>query len=283
MIDFTKLQAIGNDFLVMMVEDVARSEHIPALARKICDRNFGAGGDGLIIVDQKGTRDAQFSSRIFNCDGTEAEISGNGTRCVAAYLMWAGLSAGPEIAIATKAGIKRGALVAREGLRFDFAFDMGKPELHSDRIPVILGDPSDTVVDRELDVNGEKVRVTAVSMGNPHCAVFVSDLSDGTFSRLGPLLESHPGFPNHTNVEFIRTVSESEIEVRVWERGVGPTLSSGTGSCASTVASVLNGRTSRNVTVHTAGGDLHVLWRDDGTLLLTAAAVVVFRGQWLAN
>jgi diaminopimelate epimerase len=283
MTEFTKLEAMGNDFLVTMVDDVADAVASPSLARRMCSRNFGAGADGLIVVDCKAKDDTAFSSRIFNADGGEAEVSGNGTRCVAAYLYYSGLWSGPEISIATAAGPKRGVLVRREGPRFDFSFDMGAPELRSDKIPVALDPPLDFVVDQRLDVGTQTVRFTSVSMGNPHCSLFLPDLDDATFFRLGPLIENHPSFPNRTNVEFIRPVSESEIEVRFWERGVGPTLSSGTGSCAAAVAAILNQKTSRRVTVSTAGGSLAVHWRDDGAVLLTASATVVYQAQWLLD
>lgn len=281
MIEFVKLQAMGNDFLITMVEDVAAGSRFSSLARRMCNRNFGAGADGLIFVDRKGTDDAPFSSRIFNADGGEAEISGNGTRCVAAYLYYGGLADGPGIDIATVAGTKRGVLERRDGLRFDFTFEMGKPELRSSKIPILLDPPQDTVVDQALDLGAEVIRYTSVSMGNPHCSLIVESLDDAAFFRLGPLIENHPLFPNRTNVEFIRPISESEIEVRFWERGVGPTLSSGTGSCAASVASILNKKVSRQVTVHTAGGILSVTWRDDGIVALTGSAVVVYKGQWL--
>ena len=283
MTEFTKLQAMGNDFLVTMVEDVAEAAEAPSLARRMCSRNFGAGADGLIVVDRKIKAGTSFSSRIFNADGSEAEISGNGTRCVAAYLYYSGLWSGPEIGIATAAGPKRGVLVRRDGPRFDFSFDMGAPEFRSDKIPVALDPALDFVIDQPLDLGTETVRFTSVSMGNPHCSLFFQDLGDAVFFRLGPLIENHPSFPNRTNVEFIRPVSDSEIEVRFWERGVGPTLSSGTGSCAAAVAAILNRKTSRRVTVRTAGGSLAVHWRDDGAVLLTASAVVVYQGLWLLD
>ncbi|HUK89724.1 MAG TPA: diaminopimelate epimerase [Blastocatellia bacterium] len=283
MIEFCKLQAMGNDFLVTIVEDVNRVIDTAELARRICSRNFGAGADGLIVVDRKGTEEAAFASRIFNSDGTEAEISGNGTRCVAAYLYWAGMWNEPEIAISTAAGIKRGVLRGMEGLRFDFTFDMGQPKVGDDSNAAKTGQEAQPGVDEELVVGGETVRFTEVSMGNPHCGIFLPELDDASFNRLGPLVESHPRFPHHTNVEFIKPISDSEIEVRFWERGVGPTMSSGTGSCAATVASVMNGKSSRRVTVHTAGGNLEVYWREDGRLMLTASAEVVYRGEWLSD
>jgi diaminopimelate epimerase len=285
MTEFTKFQAMGNDFLIVMVDNVAEASATATanLARRMCSRAFGAGADGLILVDQKGMGEARFSSRIFNSDGSEPEISGNGTRCVAAYIIWSGLASGPDIYVGTAAGIKPCTLISRDGPRFEFAIDMGQPELRSDRIPVTIEPPMESVVNHELDVNGELVRFTAVSMGNPHCCIFVDELSDALFSRLGPAIESHPRFPSHTNVEFIRPISDSAIEIRIWERGAGPTLSSGTGSCASVVASALNGKTSRRVRVHTAGGILEVFWAEDGSIRLTASAEAVYRGQWLLD
>lgn len=280
-IRFTKLQGLGNDFLIIPVEDVNTVSDARELARIMCERNYGAGADGAIFVTRTGDGGADFASRIFNADGSEAEISGNGTRCVAAYAYYAGLWNEPEINIATAAGIKSGRLVAREGLRFDFEFDMGEPRLASDDIPMALDQPLTRVAGYPLNLGGDTLEVTCVSMGNPHCTIFVPDLNILNVEEVGPLIEDHPAFPCRTNVEFARVVSRDEIEVIFWERGVGRTHSSGTGSCGASVAAMLNGLTERSVRVQTAGGALRVEWREDNSVALTGPAQVVYEGKWL--
>lgn len=292
---------MGNDFLVVEVDDVATlaagSGDVPPteqtngdtglspanLTIKMCSRNYGAGADGVIFVSRSRDAGADFASRIFNSDGSEAGVSGNGTRCLAAYLYHAALWSEPEIRIATVAGVKRGLLVSRQGPRFEFEFDMGKPDLSSRAVPMALDRPLDRVVAYPLHLGGDMFEVTCLSMGNPQCVIFVRNLSAVNLSEIGPLIEHHPVFPDRANVEFARAQSRDEIEIRIWERGAGHTLSSGTGSCASVVAAVLNGLTDRSVTVRTEGGALRVVWRDDDTVALIASAEVVYEGHWLAN
>ncbi|HWN99617.1 MAG TPA: diaminopimelate epimerase [Blastocatellia bacterium] len=286
-IRFTKLQGMGNDFLVVEVSDVALLDHgsegvLPAeLAIKMCSRNYGAGADGLVFVSPSSAAAADFASRIFNSDGSEAGVSGNGTRCLAAYLHHAGLWSEPEIRIETEAGVKRGRLVSRQGVSFEFEFDMGRPDLSSEAVPMALDRPLDQVVRYPLHLGGEMVEVTCLSMGNPQCVIFVRDLDAVNLSEIGPLLEHHPVFPDRANIEFARVISRDEIEIRIWERGAGHTLSSGTGSCASAIAAALNGFTNRSVTVRTEGGALRVFWGDEGTVSLTASAEVIYEGRWL--
>jgi diaminopimelate epimerase len=282
-IQFMKLQGLGNDFLVMRVDDAGTLRGAGDLARQMCDRNFGAGADGLIFVTGSRHSNADFASRIFNSDGSEAGISGNGTRCLAAYLYYNALWNEPEIRIATAAGVKRGRLVAREGTRFDFEFDMGEPAFSSADVPMALEEPLSRVVGHHLTIGGELFEVTCLSMGNPQCVMFVSDLEQVNLTEIGPLIEDHPVFPDRTNVEFARVISRDEIEILIWERGAGHTLSSGTGSCASAVAAALNGLTGRAVVVRTEGGRLRVDWRDDNTIMLTGPAEVIYEGRWLRD
>ena len=280
-LEFMKLQGLGNDFLVMPVEDASTLRSAGDLARQMCDRNFGAGADGLIFVTGSRHSNADFASRIFNSDGSEAGISGNGTRCLAAYLYYTARWSEPAIRIATAAGVKQGRLVAREGARFDFEFDMGEPGLGSDAVPMALEQPLSRVVGYHLTIGGELFEVTCLSMGNPQCVMFVSDLEQVNLREIGPLIEDHPVFPDRTNVEFVRVISRDEIEIVIWERGAGHTLSSGTGSCASAVAASLNGLTGRAVVVRTEGGPLRVEWRQDDTIMLTGPAEVIYEGRWL--
>jgi diaminopimelate epimerase len=278
---FTKLQALGNDFLIIPVDDVKQLETPEELAQKMCQRNYGAGADGIVFVAPIHREDADFASRIFNADGSEAEISGNGTRCVAAFLAYTGLCRQPEVRIWTVAGVKTGRFVARQGLLFDFEFDMGKPKLSSPEIPIALDHPLDRVVRFPLLMGGDVQEITCTSMGNPHCSLFVSSLEGIRIDELGPLLENHPAFPMRTNVEFVHVISRAEIEVLFWERGVGRTLSSGTGSCGASIASMLNGYTDRKVRVNTLGGVLQVVWQDDDSVKLTGSAEVIYDGVWV--
>jgi diaminopimelate epimerase len=281
MIKFAKAQGMGNDFLIIEVEDVAALRTGGELAREMCRRNYGAGADGIVFVTRAHNQDADFASRIFNADGSEAGVSGNGTRCAAAYLYHSGLWNAPEIRIATAAGVKHGRLVAREGTQFEFEFDMGSPDLSSEAVPMFIASPVERVVRYPLNLGGDVFEVTCLSMGNPQCVMFVSDLDSVNLEEIGPLIEHHPIFPDRANVEFARVISRDEIDIRIWERGAGHTLSSGTGSCASAVAAALNGLTDRRVRVQTEGGELRVHWREDDRVMLTASAEVIYEGRWL--
>jgi diaminopimelate epimerase len=280
-IEFTKLQGMGNDFLVVEVEEITALRLAREMARAMCSRNFGAGADGLIFVTPARHGDADFASRIFNSDGSEAGVSGNGTRCLAAYLYHKRLWSDPQIRIATAAGVKTGRLVASDEARFDFEFDMGEPRFSSADVPMALDRPLDQVVRYPLRIGGDVLEVTCLSMGNPQCVIFVPSLKAVNLAELGPLVEDHPLFPDRANVEFARVVSPSEIEILIWERGAGHTLSSGTGSCASAVAASLNNLVGREVRVQTEGGPLTVVWREDNRVALTGSADVVYEGRWL--
>lgn len=278
---FTKLQGMGNDFLIVEVDDVSALPDAGGLAIEMCHRNYGAGADGLIFVAKAQSDAADFDSRIFNSDGSEAGVSGNGTRCVAAYVYFKKLWHDEQVRINTAAGIKCGRLATQNGGRFEFEFDMGEPQLHSEAVPMLLDFPLEHVVRYPLHLGGDMIEVTCLSMGNPQCLIFALDLERVNLAELGPLLEHHPVFPDRANIEFVRVVSRDEIEIRIWERGAGHTLSSGTGSCASAVAAALNGYTNRAVRVITEGGPLHVDWREDNRVALTGSAEVIYEGRWL--
>ena len=271
MIPFVKTHALGNDFIL-----VEQTPHIPAdkaeFARRICQRNFGVGADGLILWTPE--NDA-FRIRIFNRDGSEAECSGNGLRCAAAYLIESGRSPGEEIRLETISGAY---MLRRAGRQYEA--DMGVPGLAPEDIPFLPPVAMKQVVNYPLPADGELVAITACSTGNPHCSLFVDAQNDSYVEKLGPLLERHPAFPHRTNVEFIHILNYSEIEVSFWERGVGVTYASGTGSCGATVASILNGKTGRQVTVHTKAGKLSVEWLENAHLKLTATANVIAEGNY---
>lgn len=278
---FTKLQGMGNDFLIVEVEDVILSADAERLTIEMCHRNYGAGADGLIFIAKADGQAADFDSRIFNSDGSEAGVSGNGTRCVAAYVYFKKLWQAEKVRINTAVGVKIGRLAAQDGEHFEFEFDMGEPRFLSEEVPMALDSPLKHVARYPLHLGGDMIEVTCLSMGNPQCIIFVADLDRINLPELGPLLEHHPIFPDRANIEFVRVVSRDEIEIRIWERGAGHTLSSGTGSCASAVAAALNNYTNRTVRVVTEGGPLQVVWRDDNHIALTGSAEVIYEGRWL--
>ena len=274
MIPFVKTQALGNDFLLVDTAVTAGAEHA-VLARSICDRRRGVGADGLILWHTEGQG---FGLRIYNMDGSEAECSGNGLRCAAAYLMGHVPETDEHIVLKTVSGTYT---IERVGDLFEA--DMGAPSLSPDSIPFRAPEGTDKIVDYPLEVDGQKVCATACATGNPHCSLFVDRIDTEYVRTLGPLLERHQAFPNRTNVEFIQVLNRREIAVTFWERGVGRTPSSGTGSCGATVAAVLNGRTEPKVQVHTDGGSLWVAWQPDGRLRLRAEAHVVAEGHYMAG
>jgi diaminopimelate epimerase len=271
-IDFIKTHALGNDFLLTERGEIPESG-LSGLAIRICDRNFGVGADGLIYWKLSGD---VFDLRIFNCDGSEPECSGNGLRCTAAYLIESGRWPKPRIQLRTVSGIYTLTRIGEE-----YEADMGVPGLRPDVIPFIAESSMDRVVNYPLNVDGETIGITACSTGNPHCSLFLDKLDVGDIRRLGPKLENHPAFPNRTNVEFIQVLNDRELKVEFWERGVGSTWASGTGSCGAAVASILNGRTGRDVIVHTKAGKLRVEWPENGRLKLTSTANIVAEGRYL--
>jgi diaminopimelate epimerase len=285
---FYKFQALGNDFLIVRESELrAATDDFEAFSKRICDRHFGAGADGVeLLLDAPRVAGADFEVRLFNADGGETPISGNGTRCVAAYLYLIEKWERPEVRIATGAGVKVLKPVGRSDSGMIFEAEMGAPRFASDEIPIVLpARPTqmDRVIRQKLDVGGQNVEFTATSMGNPHCSIFVDDFENIDWRALGSKIETHEAFPDHTNVEFIRVINRDEIEARFWERGVGETLASGTGACGAALAAMINGLTAAKVKVITAAGELLVEWRDDGMIMQTGAARVVYRGEWLAT
>jgi diaminopimelate epimerase len=295
---FVKFHGYGNDYLVFEAAQLGGAgwrggferfdagEPFPEFVRTVCDRHFGAGGDGMAVVEQfTDGHEADFVLRIFNPDGGEAAMSGNGSRCAASYLHYEGLWSEDVLRFTTRAGVKRYQLRGRPGPgAFRFEAEIGRPRFDSASIPMLTKEPLSEVRDYTLALpGGEVVAVTSLQMCNPNCCAFVEDLERVDWRRLGREIESHAAFPERTNVEFIRVIDRGRIEARVWERGAGETLSSGTGACAAAVASMVGGRTDRHVRVQMPGGLLEVLWREDGEVLLTGTAEVVYRGEWLKS
>jgi diaminopimelate epimerase len=280
---FTKFQGFGNDYIVFEAEQLSEVTDLGSFARRICNRHYGAGADGIAIAQPSHDNDADFQVRIFNPDGSEAGMSGNGTRCAAAYLFFHGLWTDDELRLQTRNGVKRYHLLERSGGSFLFRSELGQPRFDSASIPMKAHEPLESVIRYPLVVDGETLAVTALQMGNPNCCVFVDDFDELDWRRLGPLIENHPQFPERTNVIFVRVRDRANIEERIWERGVGETESSGTCSCAAVVASVINDKTDRVVDVHAPGGLIPIQWRDDGEVVLTGTASVVYRGEWLGH
>ena len=277
--EFTKMHGLGNDYIYF---DCIANPNLIAnpgkVAPRLSDRHFGIGGDGIVLILKADVDGAQYRMRMFNSDGSEAEMCGNAIRCVAKYLCDNGHVTGKEINIQTGAGIKHIAITRNSDGQFESAcVDMGEPTLGGLLIPVNID--KEQVVGESISLsNGREYDFTAVSMGNPHAVIFVEEITDEHVLRDGALAEVHDLFPNKINVEFVRIISPTEVEMRVWERGAGETLACGTGASAVTVACALNKLTDRKVTVHLVGGDLEIEWADNNHVYMTGPATTAYQG-----
>ena len=277
---FAKAHGLGNDFI--LVDERHRPRDTAAWARRLCDRHLGIGGDGVLVFGLKPEKGA-VTMRLINADGSDAEISGNGVRCLASFAVGKGWMR-PRHVVETAAGPRDVEVEAVGGGRFRVATDLGPPILESRAIPVALDPPAAAVVDQPLEAGGRRVAVTATSLGNPHCAVFLEvEADDATIAALGPALESHPFFPRKTNVEFVTVLAGDALRVRFWERGVGLTRASGTGAASAAVAAILKGLTQRHVRVECDGGTLDVEWPEGGDVRQTGEVEVLFEGEWGAG
>ena len=278
-IDFVKMHGLGNDFILIdcLNKSLGDSSFVSYLAKKLCDRNFGIGADGLILILPSTKADLRM--RIFNYDGSEAQMCGNGIRCFAKYAHENKLISKIKFTVETLAGTITPELIFKNKEISGIKVNMGLPKLRRKDIPM-TGEDTPTVVDETLKINPEQIfKITCVSMGNPHCITFVNDVQSIPVDEIGPKIENHPLFPEKTNVEFIHILNRKEINFRVWERGVGETLACGTGACAALVASVLNKKTDREATIHLPGGDLDIRWANDKHIYMTGPAELVFRGE----
>jgi len=275
---FTKLHGLGNDYIYIntFTEDLSGYD-LPSLAQVLSDRNFGVGGDGIILVMP--STDADFRMRIFNADGSEAEMCGNGVRAFAKYVYEHGLTSNTSLRVETKAGIVRPQLQVEDGRVSSVRVDMGQPRLQRREIPMLGTPPDQPVIEQPLEAADETFLVTCVSMGNPHCVIFVDDVDNFPVDEVGPAVENHPLFPNRTNVEFVTVMDRKHMQMRVWERGAGETLACGTGASAACVAGALTGRTERAVRVSLLGGALHIEWAADDHVFLAGPAAEVFSGE----
>jgi diaminopimelate epimerase len=273
---FTKAHGLGNDF-ILVAEETAPAD-LSAWVVRVCDRHRGIGGDGVVL--HAPTADG-VSFRLVNADGLAGEISGNGLRCLAALAVRNGWAA-PRHVVSTAVGPKAVEVAEVGPSLYRIVTDLGPPGLGSADVPVALDPAQARVIDHPLVAAGRAVRVTATSMGNPHCALFLdAPADDALLASLGPALELHPFFPKRTNVEFVTVVSPSEIRVRFWERGVGYTMASGTGSASAAVASIITGRTGRGVRAVCDGGTLDVEWPEGGSVSQTGEAAILYEGDWL--
>lgn len=275
---FTKMHGAGNDYVYVNCFTEPVPADIPATAIAISDRHTGVGGDGLVLICPSERADARM--RMFNADGSESEMCGNAIRCVAKYVYDRGIAARRELTIETGRGLLTMQLkTGADGTVQQVTVNMGAPILEADRIPTTL--PGNPPLNVPLDVAGQTIAVSCISMGNPHCVTFVPEVTDDWVLRVGPEIERHPAFPRRVNAEFIEVISPSEFRMRVWERGSGETLACGTGACASAVAGALTGRTQRSVTARLRGGTLHLEWAASGDVFMTGPAAEVFSGNWV--
>jgi len=276
---FSKWQGLGNDFVIVN----GFQENIPdycSAAKEICDRHFGVGADGLVIIGPSSTAD--FRMRIFNSDGSEAEMCGNVTRCVMRYVYESALTDKTSVSLETMAGLIRPELLFSDGAVIGARVDMGIPRLKLSEIP-LTGSFAEPAVNVPLEIGSQTVYGTAVSMGNPHFVTFVDDVAAVDLAEIGPKIETSRYFPRKTNVEFVQVLNRQELRMRVWERGAGITLACGTGACATLVAAVLNNKTDRKAEVHLPGGNLFVEWGENEHLYISGPATEVFRGEFLLH
>jgi diaminopimelate epimerase len=279
---FTKVHSLGNDFIIVDPDEGSGIADIPGLAQRLCDRHVGVGADGLLLISVEDKEKGLVRFRIFNADGSEPEISGNGLRCAAAYLFQQKKVHPPEVTFRTPIGDRRSRLLEVQNNRFQIRIEMGTPRLSSKDIPFDDGVFHERIIDYPLSIHHKIYPVTVVSMGNPHCAVFCDRFPARIeWHEIGREIEHHPFFPNRINVEFIRVLNRREIEVLFWERGVGETLSSGSCSSAAAVASILKGLTERKVTVKTFLGQVVVEWEGD-KVYQSSPAEIVFDGVLLS-
>lgn len=272
---FAKMHGAGNDFVIVNTFTENLPEDYNSLAQKVCDRNFGIGADGLMLVLPSEKNDIRM--RIFNSDGSEPEMCGNGIRCFARFVYEQGIVRKTKMEVETLAGTIIPEIILEDGEIVGVKVDMGVPELAPEKIPTVFtGEP---LISREVEIEGEIFKITAVSMGNPHCIIFVDDVEKTEINKWGPIIEKHPIFPKKTNVEFVQVADRETMIMRVWERGAGVTLACGTGACATLVAGVLNKKTGPKATVKLLGGDLVIEWPDQKNIFMTGPAELVFWGD----
>ncbi|MDE5910408.1 MAG: diaminopimelate epimerase [Lachnospiraceae bacterium] len=274
---FTKMHGCGNDYIyVDGAKEQIPQEQKPEIVKRLSDRHFGIGGDGVIFINP--SKEADFEMEMYNMDGSRAEMCGNGIRCVAKFVYDEGLTDKTSISVISCGKIKYLDLFLEDGRVSTVKVNMGTPILKASDIPVISD--GDKVIRERIEVEDKIYEMTCVSMGNPHAVIFMDDVSTLFLDKIGPLFENHVRFPKRINTEFVKVLDKEHVEMRVWERGTGETLACGTGACAVTVACILNGLTKEQVTVKLLGGNLQIQWdRKDNVVYMTGPAVTVFKGE----
>lgn len=274
---FTKMHGCGNDYIyVNGAQEKISAEEKPELVRRLSDRHFGIGGDGVIFINP--SIEADFEMEMYNSDGSRAEMCGNGIRCVAKYVYDKGLTGQTSISVVSCGQIKYLDLYLDDGKVSTVKVNMGAPILRANEIPVISD--SEEVIAERIEVGNDVYKMTCVSMGNPHAVIFMDDVENLQMEQIGPLFEKHIRFPKKINTEFVKIVDRKNVEMRVWERGAGETLACGTGCCAAVVACILNGLTENEVTVKLLGGKIKIEWdRGNNLVYMTGPAVTVFDGE----
>ena len=277
---FFKMQGLGNDYVYIDCINGKEPIDIKNLTNRLSNRHFGVGSDGLILLCK--SKVADLKMRMFNSDGSEAQMCGNGIRCVAKLAYELGLICEEITTIETLSGIKTLKLNIVNGKVKTVEVDMGAPILEATKIPVSSSAKiEDKKVKAEVKVKNKKIELTCISMGNPHAVTFVNDIENFKVAEYGPILENADIFPEKANIEFVEVVDKNNIKMRVWERGSGETLACGTGACSSVVASSLNGYTDRKVNVQLLGGNLEIEWKPNNHVHMTGPAVTVFKGEWI--
>ena len=274
---FTKMHGCGNDYIyVDGTKEILTPQEKPEVVRRLSDRHFGIGGDGVIFINP--SKEVDFEMEMYNMDGSRAEMCGNGIRCVAKFVYDKGLTDKTSISVISCGKIKYLTLTVENGKVSTVEVNMGSPILKAENIPVISD--KEEVIGDEIEVDGEIYKMTCVSMGNPHAVVFMDEVEGLPLEKMGPLFENHVRFPKRINTEFVKVLDENTVEMRVWERGTGETLACGTGACATVVACVLNGLTKEQVTVKLLGGNLQIQWdRESNLVYMTGPATTVFEGE----
>ena len=273
-IGFWKMHGLGNDYVLIDNRDGALNEdELPGLAVKLCNRRLGIGADGLLLIYP--SQKADVKMRILNADGSEAEMCGNGIRCVAKYCFENGIVRKNSLLVETLAGVKTLNIKVENSTVKSVRVNMGFPSFEAEEVPIKW---NGTFIDKPIQAGGTTVKATALSLGNPHCVVFVENVEGYPVETIGPVLENHELFPKRTNVEFVQIISRNKLKVRVWERGVGETLACGTGACASVVAAKILGKANETVTVELLGGELTVEYRSNGAVFMEGPAEKVFEG-----
>ena len=275
---FTKMHGCGNDYIyVDGAREIIPAERKSEVVKFLSDRHFGIGGDGVIFINPSDVAD--FEMEMYNMDGSRSEMCGNGIRCVGKYVYDHGLTRKTSLSIVSCGKVKYLELTVEDGKVAKVRVNMGSPVLEAAEIPVVAS--QSPVVDTPIAVDGREYRMTCVSMGNPHAIVYVDEMiDDETMAKIGPLFEHHERFPRRVNTEFVKVLDRERVQMRVWERGTGETLACGTGACAVTVASILNGLTEDDITVELLGGTLEIFWdREENVVYMTGPATTVFEGE----